>query len=83
MSPQDLVNSTPEVNSSPEVTGAPEAGGAPPGKDAPEHWTAYFSRPIIFIILTLVGIRVTLRVYDPRPRWTSFDRRTFRASWWA
>src|ERR1700688_685369 len=31
--------------------------GAPAIKD-PEHWTAHFSRPIIFIILTLVGIGI-------------------------
>ncbi|HEY1757259.1 MAG TPA: efflux RND transporter permease subunit [Bryobacteraceae bacterium] len=39
------------------VTGERSVGGAPQGKDA-EHWTAHFSRPIIFIILTLVGIGI-------------------------
>jgi CzcA family heavy metal efflux pump len=34
------------VHSTPEV------------KTPPEHWTAYFSRPIIFIILTLVGVGI-------------------------
>src|SRR5579863_4463286 len=37
---------------------APAAGEAPNVNDAPEHWTAYFSRPIIFIILTLVGVGI-------------------------
>src|SRR5580658_3418171 len=34
-----------------------DLGGPPQDKHA-EHWTAHFARPIIFIILTLVGIGV-------------------------
>jgi CzcA family heavy metal efflux pump len=30
----------------------------PASNGAPEHWTAHFSRPIIFIILTLVGVGI-------------------------
>jgi len=52
MSPHDTVNGAPEVGGALNVNDAPEADAAS------EHWTAYFSRPIIFIILTLVGIGI-------------------------
>jgi CzcA family heavy metal efflux pump len=45
MIPHDLVKSPPE-------------GAAGQNAATPEHWTAHFSRPIIFIILTLVGIGI-------------------------
>ncbi len=49
MSTQDVSNSAPV-----KVTSEPQG----PQGEALEHWTARFSRPIIFIILTLVGMGI-------------------------
>lgn len=45
------------------MTNTDAVNGAPPSQDA-EHWTARFSRPIIFIILTLVGAGIYEAVFN-------------------
>src|SRR5882672_7199935 len=43
----------------------PPAGDAAHGKAAAEHWTARFSRPIIFVIITLIAIGAYLAFTIP------------------
>src|SRR6266446_5540633 len=45
----------------------------PPGVAAPEHWTARFSGPIIFVILTLIAIGVYLAFTIPVSVFPSTD----------
>src|SRR5207302_5469069 len=50
-----------------------ENGIHPPGVAAPEHWTARFSGPIIFVILTLIAIGVYLAFTIPVAVFPSTD----------
>src|SRR5260370_6552558 len=45
----------------------------PPGVAAPEHWTARYSGPIIFVILTLIAIGVYLAFTIPVSVFPSTD----------
>ena len=45
----------------------------PAGDAAPEHWTARFSRPIIFVIVTLIGIGAYLAFTIPLAVFPSTD----------
>src|SRR6266566_1783487 len=50
-----------------------ENGIHPPGVAASEHWTAHFSRPIIFVIITLIAIGVYLAFSIPVAVFPSTD----------
>src|SRR5579871_5653830 len=49
----------------------PDAQVAP--ENPPEHWTATFSRPIIFVILTLIGVGIFLAFSIPVAVFPSTD----------
>jgi CzcA family heavy metal efflux pump len=67
--PSSLSKSPEAVSKSPEaVPVSPEAASP-----APEHWTARFSRPIIFVILTLIAAGIYLAFTIPVAVFPSTD----------